>query len=360
MPGETRDHLAVFLPDKHVFFPGDNIYKSFPNLYAIRGSPPRDVRIWGDSVLRILDYNPEYVVPSHTYPIVGKDNITHTLTRYSNAIQLVHDQTVRYINHGLHPDEIADRVHLPKHLEEDTYLGQYYGTIQWSVKGVYMQYIGWFNGNPVDLFPVLPKERAQRMVKMIGARQLQRNAEEAFETGDYKWALELVSHLFTLDRNNEAAKLLRRDIFRTLASQQSSANARHFYIQSAMNDANRLPTSFDPSEFIMSIPVVNILQAMKTVLKAEDVEGIRTNVVMNFTEIEEAYLLKLEDSVLRLSLIEERPERVDIAMTCTSVLFKEFVTKRRNPLAAYIKGDLQIEGGLLNFRTFMSYFESNF
>ena len=49
-PGETADHLVVWLPDEKVLFCGDNWYHTFPNLYAIRGTPFRDFAAWADSL----------------------------------------------------------------------------------------------------------------------------------------------------------------------------------------------------------------------------------------------------------------------------------------------------------------------
>ena len=49
-PGETDDQLYVWLPEKRVLMPGDNFYRAFPNLYAIRGTPYRDVRKWISSL----------------------------------------------------------------------------------------------------------------------------------------------------------------------------------------------------------------------------------------------------------------------------------------------------------------------
>jgi hypothetical protein len=37
-PGECRDEVIVWWPEEKVLFPADNIYKSFPNLYTIRGA----------------------------------------------------------------------------------------------------------------------------------------------------------------------------------------------------------------------------------------------------------------------------------------------------------------------------------
>ena len=43
-PGETNDQLFVWYPAGKALFAGDNFYRSFPNLYAIRGTPNRSVR----------------------------------------------------------------------------------------------------------------------------------------------------------------------------------------------------------------------------------------------------------------------------------------------------------------------------
>jgi alkyl sulfatase BDS1-like metallo-beta-lactamase superfamily hydrolase len=40
-PGETDDQIVVYLPERSVLCAADNIYKAFPNLYAIRGTPSR-------------------------------------------------------------------------------------------------------------------------------------------------------------------------------------------------------------------------------------------------------------------------------------------------------------------------------
>ena len=40
-PGETPDQLNVWWGKEKVLFPADNIYKAFPNLYAVRGTTTR-------------------------------------------------------------------------------------------------------------------------------------------------------------------------------------------------------------------------------------------------------------------------------------------------------------------------------
>ena len=57
-PGETEDHLMVWLPGTRILFSGDNWYHAFPNLYAIRGTPYRDFQAWADS-LELMRAHPD-------------------------------------------------------------------------------------------------------------------------------------------------------------------------------------------------------------------------------------------------------------------------------------------------------------
>ena len=89
VPGETDDHLYVWIPDKKVVMVGDNFYRSFANLYAIRGTKFRNPMEWVESLDKIRLLNAEYLVPSHTRPLSGKENIAKVLTDYRDGIQSV-------------------------------------------------------------------------------------------------------------------------------------------------------------------------------------------------------------------------------------------------------------------------------
>ena len=70
-PGETDDQLYLWLPERKILLCGDNLYKSFPNLYTIRGTPFRSLKNWYRSVDIIRALRPEHLVPSHGRPIAG-------------------------------------------------------------------------------------------------------------------------------------------------------------------------------------------------------------------------------------------------------------------------------------------------
>jgi len=113
-PGETYDQLYVWLSEKRVLFSGDNFYQSWPNPYTIRGAPYRDARQWAHSVDKMLKEKADYLIPGHTRPILGKENVKVVLTNYRDAIQFVFDKTIEGMNKGLTPDELVDYVKLPE------------------------------------------------------------------------------------------------------------------------------------------------------------------------------------------------------------------------------------------------------
>ena len=238
--GETDDQIYVWLPDKRTLLPADNFYKAFPNLYAIRGTPYRDVRKWVASLDKMIGEKPEHLVPSHTRPISGTARIEETLTDYRDAIQSVFDQTIAGMNEGLTPDELVETVTLPAHLSDKPYLQEYYGTVAWSVRSIFTGYLGWFDGNATNLFPMSPGERAARMVEFAGGEDaLLQRVRDAVESEDYQWA----DYFITLDPQSSEAKALKAKALIALGERQISANARSYYLTSGMQLGGTLPST---------------------------------------------------------------------------------------------------------------------
>ncbi|MEK9961578.1 MAG: alkyl/aryl-sulfatase, partial [Rhodobiaceae bacterium] len=78
-PGETPDHMVVWYPEKKILFSGDNFYRSFPNLYAIRGTAYRDFDTWADTMDLLMGFNPEVLGPGHTKAVFGAAAIRDVL-----------------------------------------------------------------------------------------------------------------------------------------------------------------------------------------------------------------------------------------------------------------------------------------
>ena len=356
-PGETDDQIVVWLPDKKVLIAADNYYKSFPNLYTIRGTRYRDVQVWARSLEKMRKLQAEYLVPCHTRPMTGRERINEVLADYRDAIQFVHDQTVRGINKGLTPDEIVESVKLPPHLAGKPYLREYYGTVAWSVRNICNGYLGWFSGDSTDLNPLPPKERAERMAALSGGtKALLEHARKALKDGDLQWALELSGHLLRLEPGRAEALEIRASALRVLAGGSGNANEKNYYCSQALEAEGKLTLTGVKitRRLAHRVPLAAIFSAMGTRLNPEKSKDIVKTVGFSFPDTKEAFTVQVRRGV---AFIEPAlPKKADITVTVNSNTWKEIVTKLANPAVALAKGDVKIEGGIVNLVKFLNLF----
>ena len=241
-PGETMDAISVWLPDKHVLMPGDDFLRSFPNISPIRGARARSPEDWIASLEKMIELGPEHVVPSHTRPVLGGTAARAALTAYRDGIKSILDQTMQGMKQGERPDELVQHVKLPPHLKENAYLQEFYGSVEWTVRGIYADRVGWFDGNATNLFPLSEKDRAAKLVALIGGPdQVLARGREALAAHDFKWAAELADDVLANDSTNVGAKRIKARALMELGERQINATARNYYLSSAMYLLRDLP-----------------------------------------------------------------------------------------------------------------------
>lgn len=358
-PGETEDQIFVWLPEKQTVLSGDNIYQAFPNLYTIRGTYYRDVKQWANTVDRIRDLGAEYLVPSHTRPVQGKQRIAELLTDYSDAINFVHDQTLRYMNKGLTPDQIVEAVKLPPHLASNPWLQEFYGKVSWSTRSVFDGYLGWFSGNPSDLQPAPEQQQANDMAALAGGNDaLLSKAQDALAQGNAQWALTLSDHLMLLQPDSDAVKALRADALRTLGTAEANPNARNYYFTVAREVQDGLKPGFRPRmnlDFLASLPIENFLHAMPAVLKAEDTYEAETALGFDFRDSGKQFTLRIRRGVAKVS--DGLDSDVVATLLTTENAWKSIAAGIQNPAAALAGDDLDIDGSTLSALKILGYFE---
>lgn len=227
-PGETDDQILIWLKDDHVICTGDNYYGVFPALYAIRGTQYRDIAVWLDSLEKILSYPAIALLPGHTRPLIGKEKIQEQVGHFKEAIEYIFFKTLDCMNKKMTLDETVEHIKLPNELKDLPYLQEYYGTVEWAVKSIYTGYVGWFDGNPVNLLPISNKEYNQVLLQLIGKDKLIDKIKECMQEDNYQLALQLLE--IHEDKQLKKECLLKR------AKQVTSANARHYYIAYAKTE----------------------------------------------------------------------------------------------------------------------------
>ena len=92
---------------------------TLPNIHTLRGTKFRDPVQWYRSIDRLRAFGAENRVPSHGQPVYGPEKVEEVLRMTRDGVQFVHDQTIRHMNKGLTPDELAEAVwRLDEHYAE--------------------------------------------------------------------------------------------------------------------------------------------------------------------------------------------------------------------------------------------------
>ena len=361
-PGETNDQIVVWLPEKQVLIPGDDFYWTFPNLYTIRGTPFRSLKNWYQSLDKMRDLNAQYLVPCHTRPIIGQQAIQEALTNYRDAIQFVHDQSIRGINMGLTPDELVEFVQLPPHLAAAPYLQPFYGKVSWSVRAMFDGNLGWFNGDSATLQPLAPKDKARLMARLAGGeKQLLAQARELLQEGQTQAALELTTHLMQLNPDDPETRDIRVQALTTLAEQDQNPNARHYYLTEAMEVRDGFTAREESKplpESLHGFPLMAYLESM--VVNIDPKATLETNQIvgMIFPDANQAFTIHVRHGVAEIR--QRTPEelknmKLDILATMDSKVFKEMLGRLRNPLVTIPTFDYE-PGNSLEFAKFMNMF----
>ena len=385
-PGESRDQVIVWIQKKRLLIGADNLYKSLPNIYAIRGTETRDCNDWVASLDFMRSLRPEVLLLGHTRPLRGEAHIYATLTAYRDAIQYIHDQTVRLMNKGMTLNDIAQTVQLPRHLREDPFLQPLYGTVPWAVRAVFTHYMGWFSGAAEELTQLSTDEKAEGLVSLAGGfKALLQKGLDALSERRFQWALEIATAAHTLQPQSEFARELRVIALRALASVQTAAPARNWYLTAALEveGSTRLMLSeSQKSQVLQRLSVGQIFSLLPVRVNPEAAEALNAVILFRFAptpanktnnQQEKTEPLASEAPIVQTIDIKEQRDRQeseeqlqcvhirrgvvytrntcerepDIVVRTTAAAWLRILTRETGPVAAAARGDIILKGSLM-------------
>ncbi|HKQ13794.1 MAG TPA: MBL fold metallo-hydrolase [Steroidobacteraceae bacterium] len=222
-PGETPDHLTVWIPRYKAAFVGDNYYESFPNIYTLRGTKPRWALDYIASLDKVLALKPELLLPSHGEPVRGNAEITRRLTQYRDAIAYVHDAVVRGMNDGKDVFTLMHEIKLPPELV----VGEGYGNLIWSIRGIYEGYAGWFDLRPATMYDVPASAVFPDLAKLAGGPEpIVKLASQYVEAGRLVEALHLTEVALASDPQFRPALDARLKALEGLREKSKNSNER--------------------------------------------------------------------------------------------------------------------------------------
>ena len=365
---EAPAEFTFYLPEHKAFCGGELVSRNLHNLYTLRGAKVRDARIWSGFIDEAKNRFAEAEVyfASHHWPLWGQEKIQDFLAKQRDTYKFIHDQSVRLMNQGATPREIAEQLQLPDALTQDFHNQGYYGSVSHNAKAVYQHYMGWFTANPSQLNPLPETESSRRYIAMMGgAETVLEKAREDFEAASdmdakngrdsYRWLAELLNHLVFTDPDNEEARDLLAGVYDQLGYQAESGPWRDFYLSGAYELRHGAPeTGLKPAvmkDVLLHTPVSLFFDSMAVRLIAGEASGERITIRINFTDLEESYLLTLENSVLHNRRVGADAS-ADATLSITKPLFVDLLIGNAGLTDLLFSDDIRFEGSKLDLISF--------
>jgi len=234
-PGtEAPAEMNFYFPDHRALCAAENTSHTLHNILTLRGAVVRDAHAWAHYLTETIDLwgaELEVVFASHHWPTWGRARGVEFLAMQRDMYLYLHDQTLRLINQGYVGAEIAEVLEMPPALEAAWHTHGYYGSVSHNVKAIYQRYLGWYDGNPANLWPHPPVEAAGRYVEAMGGADAAVNlARRAFADGDYRWTAEVCKHILFADDTNAEARALLADTLEQLGYGAENGTWRSAYL----------------------------------------------------------------------------------------------------------------------------------
>jgi alkyl sulfatase BDS1-like metallo-beta-lactamase superfamily hydrolase len=353
-PSEADDEIVMWLPDLGVLLSAEVIQgECLANVHTLRGTRYRDPVRWYQTIDMMRGFGAAHMVPAHGRPVSGAAAVADVLTVYRDAIQFIHDQTIRHMNFGMTPDELAEAIPaLPPHLAQHAWLGEYYGTVKHSVRQVYSGQLGWFDGDPASLDPLPRSERTRRMVAMMGgAEQVRAAARIALGDRDWRWAAELATLLVRLDVEDADARSIKATALRELGYLTENTNWRNWYL-SAARELERayeaLPfagsASLASSDVLRAQPLRNVFQRFSVCIDPARCADLQVTLVFRMTDRKESYALELRRGILQVH--EHPPAAVELQLALKTATLYDLLRDIATQLPAGLEsGTVALEHG---------------
>ena len=363
VPSETKDEVIVWFPKQKIMHAAEVLQgENFPNLHTIRGTKFRNPQMWFNGIDIMREFDTEVMINSHGRPVEGAENVASVLTNYRDAIQFVHDQTIRYMNMGLTPDELVEKVKLPEHLANAPWNGEYYGTVNHAVRQMYVGYLGFFEADPWKLEPMQYVERAERMVKLMGGRNaVIKEASQSIEAGEFTFAAEILTNVIRINKNDMEARNLKAKAYRGWAPEVININWRNWILTAAAElDGTRdfsRTVNFSSPDVLQALPTRNVLGMLPSKLDGEKSVNTELTLAVTLPDTNEVFGLEIRRGVAQF--YEKMPPMADISIKLDRSLLNEALMGNANQVLAkgIEAGSFSFEKGeMKDLQAFLSYF----
>ena len=352
-PGtEAPAEMNVYLPQFRTLCIAENAVRTQHNLLTLRGAQVRDAKGWSyflaQSLLRYGERT-DVLIGQHHWPTWGRARIVELLSDQRDMYAYLNDQTLRLMNHGYTPLEIADQLKaLPQPLASKWYARDYYGSVSHNVRAVYQRYLGFYDGNPAHLNPLPPEQAAKKTIEWMGGPDaVLARMRDAYARGEYRWVSQIGNELVFADPSNAAARALQADALEQLGYQSENATWRNIYLTGAqeLRDGVARPNSAatSSSDLVRALTVPNFFDFLAVRLNADKAAGKTLTLNWRFTDLNQRYAMTLRNSALTYVGDSEHAQPT-ATVTLTKATLDQISLKQLTLPQAMQSGAVRIDG----------------
>ncbi|MFA0083376.1 alkyl sulfatase dimerization domain-containing protein [Vibrio breoganii] len=308
---DTEDSLIVDIPSKDLVLHNSASAGMLFSLYTLRGSDYRTPVPMINSLDKVRSLNRKYVVGVHDFPTEG-EKAQEILTAHRDAYAFIYNQSVRAINKGATPDEMAASIKLPTHLDQHAQLYPGYVDNEYNVRAQYRGIIGWFDEDISELHPPSRNELGRELLAVSGgADKLISAAKKAFADKKYNLSVKLYSIVVDAEPANKTAKLGMAAALRQMAqTTRAGIQTRSYLLTHALHlegklDINKQPKfkffgSESTAEIMASAPGTSV-KALEMKLDPNQVLDVESVVAVTFTDLDKSFSINIRKGAIEVS-----------------------------------------------------------
>jgi alkyl sulfatase BDS1-like metallo-beta-lactamase superfamily hydrolase len=316
---EAPSEMLVYIPRYKALQSAEDINHTLHNLLTPRGAKIRNGLLWSkyiDEVIVKYGGEAEVTLGSHHWPVWGQRQVVNFWEKQRDLYRYIHDQTIYLANKGYTPNDISNRIKLPAALDTVSANREYYGTVSFNARSQYELYFGFFDGNPANLNPLPSREEAVKIIEAIGGtQQALRRGQEAYDSGEYRWAATLLNKLVFAQPDEQAARRLLAKTYTQLAYQAESAPWRNFYLMGAKELLDGKPKYLRETDYGRDYSTLTpslFFDAIATRIDGYRKESFTTTVAVHLNDTNEDIALIFKNGVLNNRTLFSGVEEVSI------------------------------------------------
>jgi alkyl sulfatase BDS1-like metallo-beta-lactamase superfamily hydrolase len=298
-PAEMNFHF----PGRRALCMAENATHNLHNILTQRGAEVRDARGWSRYLAEAIELfadGTDVAFASHHWPTWGTQNVVTFLTEQRDLYAFLHDQTLRLLNQGYGPSEIAEMIEMPPALDAQWHTHGYYGTVNHDVKAIYQRYLGWWDCNPARYWQHPPEAAAARYVETIGGIDATvAKARQYADHGDLRFAAELGSHAVFADPAHQGARALLADVLTRLGYGAEAGTWRNVFLTGALElrqPAEPVPVS--AGGIIAALTITQLFDSLAIRIDGKRAWDTTATIRWHFTDTGETYRMELSNGAL--------------------------------------------------------------